>query len=90
MLTKFKIDHNTTQKIGFAFLGLVASLTILPIIVILSLLVYRGAAAIYVSHDLAVVAQMADRIMVLRHGLEVEEAPTREMLRERAGIAHSQ
>ena len=46
MLTKFKIDHNTTQKIGFAFLGLVASLTILPIIVILSLLVYRGAAAI--------------------------------------------
>ena len=39
-------------------------------------------AAIYITHDLAVVAQMADRIMVLRHGLEVEEAPTREMLRE--------
>ena len=37
-------------------------------------------AAIYITHDLAVVAQMADRIMVLRHGLEVEEAPTREML----------
>jgi peptide/nickel transport system ATP-binding protein len=39
-------------------------------------------AAIYITHDLAVVAQMADRIMVLRHGLEVEEAPTREMLAE--------
>ncbi|MFO1131045.1 MAG: ABC transporter ATP-binding protein [Hyphomicrobiales bacterium] len=39
-------------------------------------------AAIYITHDLAVVAQMADRIMVLRHGLEVEEAPTREMLKD--------
>ena len=37
-------------------------------------------AAIYITHDLAVVAQMADRIMVLRYGNEVEEAPTREML----------
>jgi peptide/nickel transport system ATP-binding protein len=39
-----------------------------------------GSAAIYVTHDLAVVAQMAHRIMVLRHGQVVEEAPTREML----------
>jgi peptide/nickel transport system ATP-binding protein len=37
-------------------------------------------AAIYITHDLAVVAQMADRIMVLRHGKLVEEAPTRTML----------
>lgn len=37
-------------------------------------------AAIYITHDLAVVAQMADRIMVLRNGMEVEEAPTRDML----------
>ncbi|HEV7251880.1 MAG TPA: ABC transporter ATP-binding protein [Mesorhizobium sp.] len=37
-------------------------------------------AAIYVTHDLAVVAQMAHRIMVLRHGRTVEEAETREML----------
>src|SRR5579859_1494633 len=37
-------------------------------------------AAIYISHDLAVVAQMADRVMVLRYGELVEEAPTREML----------
>ncbi|MCY1472134.1 Glutathione import ATP-binding protein GsiA [compost metagenome] len=39
-----------------------------------------GSAAIYISHDLAVVAQMADRIMVLRHGSLVEEAETRQML----------
>ncbi len=39
-----------------------------------------GSAAIYVTHDLAVVAQMAHRIMVLRHGQVVEEAPTRDML----------
>ena len=38
-------------------------------------------AAIYITHDLAVVAQMAHRIMVLRHGKLVEEAPTREMLK---------
>jgi peptide/nickel transport system ATP-binding protein len=37
-------------------------------------------AAIYISHDLAVVAQMADRIMVLRYGELVEEAPTTQML----------
>jgi peptide/nickel transport system ATP-binding protein len=39
-----------------------------------------GSAALYISHDLAVVAQMADRIMVLRHGSLVEEAQTRKML----------
>ncbi|MBW7920619.1 MAG: ABC transporter ATP-binding protein [Rubellimicrobium sp.] len=39
-----------------------------------------GTAAIYVTHDLAVVAQMADRIMVLLKGETVEEAPTRDML----------
>ncbi|MCO6055414.1 ABC transporter ATP-binding protein [Pseudomonas sp. MOB-449] len=39
-----------------------------------------GTAALYISHDLAVVAQMADRIMVLRHGSLVEEAQTRQML----------
>jgi peptide/nickel transport system ATP-binding protein len=33
----------------------------------------RGATALYVSHDLAVVAQMADRIIVLRDG-EIREA----------------
>ncbi|EPX82478.1 ABC transporter ATP-binding protein [Salipiger mucosus] len=39
-----------------------------------------GTAAIYITHDLAVVAQMADRIKVLLRGDEVEEAETREML----------
>ncbi|MGE8150216.1 ABC transporter ATP-binding protein [Pseudomonas vancouverensis] len=39
-----------------------------------------GTAAIYITHDLAVVAQMADRIMVLRHGNTVEEAETTQML----------
>ncbi|WP_420412727.1 ABC transporter ATP-binding protein [Roseibium sp.] len=37
-------------------------------------------AAIYITHDLAVVAQMADRIKVLLHGNEVEEADTKTML----------
>jgi peptide/nickel transport system ATP-binding protein len=37
-------------------------------------------AAMYITHDLAVVAQMADRIMVLRYGNTVEEADTRTML----------
>ena len=37
-------------------------------------------AAIYITHDLAVVAQMADRIKVLLRGDEIEEAETRAML----------
>ncbi len=37
-------------------------------------------AAIYITHDLAVVAQMADTIKVLLKGEEVEEAPTDQML----------
>ena len=37
-------------------------------------------AAIYITHDLAVVAQMADRVKVLLKGDEVEEADTRTML----------
>jgi len=39
-----------------------------------------NSAAIYITHDLAVVAQMADKIMVLRYGELVEEADTRSML----------
>lgn len=39
-----------------------------------------GTAAIYITHDLAVVAQMADRIKVLLKGDEVETNETREML----------
>ena len=40
-----------------------------------------NTAAIYITHDLAVVAQMAHRIMVLRYGKLVEEASTRDMLK---------
>jgi peptide/nickel transport system ATP-binding protein len=40
-----------------------------------------NTAALYITHDLAVVAQMAHRIMVLRYGKAVEEAPTRDMLK---------
>ena len=39
-----------------------------------------NTAAIYITHDLAVVAQMADTIKVLLRGKEVEEASTEEML----------
>jgi len=43
-------------------------------------LVHSGATAIYVSHDLAVVAQMADRIAVLNHGKLREEGPAAVLL----------
>lgn len=39
-----------------------------------------NTAAIYITHDLAVVAQMADVIKVLRYGETMEEAETRKML----------
>lgn len=39
-----------------------------------------GTSAIYITHDLAVVSQMADRIKILLRGEEVEEQPTRDML----------
>jgi peptide/nickel transport system ATP-binding protein len=41
-----------------------------------------NTAAIYITHDLAVVAQMADRIKVLRYGESVEESETRSMLND--------
>ena len=40
-----------------------------------------NTGAIYITHDLAVVAQMADRIKVLLRGDEVEEATTAQMLK---------
>ena len=40
----------------------------------------KGVAAIYITHDLAVVAQLADRILVLRYGDLVEEGNARELL----------
>lgn len=38
-----------------------------------------GTAALYISHDLAVVAQIADEIMVLRHGKMVERGSVRKI-----------
>jgi len=40
----------------------------------------RGATAVYVSHDLAVVAQMADNIVVLNHGEVRESGATAQVL----------
>lgn len=40
----------------------------------------QNTAAIYITHDLAVVAQLADRIMVLRHGDLVEQGTAKEIL----------
>ncbi len=40
-----------------------------------------NTAAIYITHDLAVVVQLADRIMVLRYGDLVEESETHEILK---------
>ena len=40
----------------------------------------HGTAAIYITHDLAVVAQIADAIMVLRHGVTVEHGPAADIL----------
>ncbi len=39
-----------------------------------------GVAAIYITHDLAVVAQIAHRVAVLRHGVVVEEAPIAQIM----------
>jgi len=44
----------------------------------------EGVAALYISHDLAIVSQMADRILVLRHGAEVEAGPARQVVEQPA------
>jgi peptide/nickel transport system ATP-binding protein len=40
----------------------------------------QGCAAIYVSHDLAVVSQICDDIIVLRHGKVIEANSTRDII----------
>jgi peptide/nickel transport system ATP-binding protein len=52
------------------------------LILLKSLIRQYGTAALYITHDLAVVAQVADRIKVLRHGKEVEEGLTPQILHE--------
>ena len=39
-----------------------------------------GVAALYITHDLAVVAQVADDILVLRHGKKIEYGPTGQII----------
>lgn len=39
-----------------------------------------GVAALYITHDLAVVAQVSDEIMVLRHGKMVEHGTTQQII----------
>ncbi|MCA0048302.1 ABC transporter ATP-binding protein [Mesorhizobium sp. B283B1A] len=41
-----------------------------------------GVAALYITHDLAVVAQVADDIMVLRHGKMVETGTAHQIIKE--------
>ncbi len=40
----------------------------------------QGSAALYISHDLAVVSQICDRILVLRFGEQVETGTTRQIV----------
>lgn len=44
------------------------------------MLKHHAAAALYISHDLALVAQLADRMAVLRHGRLVEVGATTDIL----------
>ncbi|RGE16046.1 ATP-binding cassette domain-containing protein [Leucobacter sp. wl10] len=42
----------------------------------------RGLTLVFVSHDLAVVASMCDRVLVLREGREVESGPVGRVVRD--------
>jgi peptide/nickel transport system ATP-binding protein len=44
----------------------------------------HGAAAVYVTHDLAVVANLADRVAVMYAGRIIEEGPAREIFEDAA------
>ncbi len=55
--------------------------TQIEVLALLRSLIQRyNTAALYITHDLAVVAQIADRIMVLRHGKMVELGSAEEIL----------
>jgi peptide/nickel transport system ATP-binding protein len=44
----------------------------------------RGMSLIFISHDLPVVSRIADRVLVMRHGRQVELAETSQLLRDPA------
>ncbi len=44
----------------------------------------RGMALIFISHDLPVVAEISDRVLVMRNGTQIELAPTHSLLAEPA------
>ena len=55
--------------------------TQIEVLALLKKLIHEfNTAALYITHDLAVVAQVADRIMVLRHGKMVEIGTANEVL----------
>ncbi|SAL83495.1 ABC transporter [Caballeronia arvi] len=57
--------------------------TQIEVLILLKSLIHEyKTAAIYITHDLAVVAQVADRIKVLRHGKEVEQGSTVQILHD--------
>jgi ABC-type glutathione transport system ATPase component len=41
-----------------------------------------GMAVLFITHDMAVVAQLADRVVVMRHGEKVEEGPVERIFAE--------
>ena len=47
------------------------------------------SAILFITHDMSVVAETADRVMVMYAGQIVEEAPVRELFKSTASLYHS-
>ncbi|GGE38824.1 ABC transporter ATP-binding protein [Primorskyibacter flagellatus] len=50
----------------------------------------RGLTYVMVSHDLAVISHMCERLMVMEHGLAVEELTRDDLRQRRAGTPYTQ